>query len=77
MGAAGDYHRVSESERDGWTPWDVTHTWNPKRGRNEPNCETERLADREQTHGCEGGGAGSGLDGELGAEDANCGIQNG
>ena len=54
----------NESERQ--IPYDITYIWNLIYDLNEPFHRKEMHGLGEQTCGCQGGGGGSGVDGELG-----------
>ena len=59
----------SEIERQ--IPYDITYSWNPIYGTNEPFHRKENHGLGEYTCGCQGGGGGSGMDWELGLIDAD------
>ena len=53
-----DYHtKQSKSDGERQIPYDITYMWNLKHDTNEPYLRNRnRLTDREQTCGCQGGG---------------------
>ena len=71
MSGPGDYHtKWWKSEREWQIPHDVTYTENLNYDTNELIYETDKLADEEKTHGCQGRWE-EGWTGRLGSADAN------
>ena len=66
----------SQSEREEQIPYDITY-WNLIYGTHEAFYRKETHGLGEQTCGCQGGGGGSGMAGNLGLIDANYCLWNG
>jgi len=66
-GTRDSHTERSKSDRERQIPYDITYIWNLICGTNEPFHRKENQGLGEQTCGCQGGGEGSGVVGELGA----------